>query len=540
MARYNDRYDYDDQYDRYGRHGSNTKLYVGQISSHTRTEDLEELFSKYGRLRNVDLKTDFGFVEFIDHRDAQDAMYDLDGRKFDGSRIIVEFARGEVSVNMAEDLLLFLAAATTVGWMGTGFVIAKLVTGEIGATGEGEATQGPHLLTMKSTKGEATQGPHLLAMKSAKGEATQGPHLLAMKSAEGEATQGPHLLAMKSAKGEATQGPLLLAMKSAKGEATQGPLLLAMKSAKGEAAQVGHHRQRGIAVMLVVKNCRQEAPDPGGAHHQGSKLHATAHIMVKPMGRASDPEFGTETEFSNASAERCDTGKVLSSHLPSALTSCEKALLVDMSEEFRDLIHAVDVGHVRACLLQLQHKLQVPQHITHRGTLDTVLCKAFLHCLSKLPQCFRPDCPGDALVDDLVKLSPLLPLDCPLCKPLVRLLIAPLHCEFAAILHHCFVDLPKPSNSNDHLLIKVVCCILQHNKRNSLVSPLVPDVRVVRVVVRLPVVRKLRPLRGVQELEVRRVGGRCGFFFLRNKKQITIPMMTAATTPRTEPKMTPR
>ena len=37
----------------------------------------------------------------------------------------------EVSANMAEDLL---AAAITVGWMGTGFVIAKLVAGGIGAT----------------------------------------------------------------------------------------------------------------------------------------------------------------------------------------------------------------------------------------------------------------------------------------------------------------------------------------------------------------------------------------------------------------------
>ena len=37
----------------------------------------------------------------------------------------------EVSANMAEDLL---AAAITVGWMGTGFVIAKLLTGGIGAT----------------------------------------------------------------------------------------------------------------------------------------------------------------------------------------------------------------------------------------------------------------------------------------------------------------------------------------------------------------------------------------------------------------------
>ncbi|KAG2624829.1 serine/arginine-rich splicing factor RS2Z33-like isoform X3 [Panicum virgatum] len=94
MPRYDDRYDYNDRYDHYGRHGGNTKLYVGQISPDTQIHDLEDLFSKYGRLRKVDLKRDFGFVEFSDPRDADDARYDLDGRKFDGSRIVVEFARG--------------------------------------------------------------------------------------------------------------------------------------------------------------------------------------------------------------------------------------------------------------------------------------------------------------------------------------------------------------------------------------------------------------------------------------------------------------
>lgn len=32
--------------------------------------------------------------EFSDPRDADDARYSLNGREFDGSRIIVEFARG--------------------------------------------------------------------------------------------------------------------------------------------------------------------------------------------------------------------------------------------------------------------------------------------------------------------------------------------------------------------------------------------------------------------------------------------------------------
>ncbi|XP_038720531.1 serine/arginine-rich splicing factor RS2Z32-like isoform X2 [Tripterygium wilfordii] len=75
------------------RHG-NTRLYVGRLSSRTRSRDLERLFSRYGRVRDVDMKRDYAFVEFSDPRDADDARYSLDGRDFDGSRIIVEFAKG--------------------------------------------------------------------------------------------------------------------------------------------------------------------------------------------------------------------------------------------------------------------------------------------------------------------------------------------------------------------------------------------------------------------------------------------------------------
>ncbi|VAH02789.1 unnamed protein product [Triticum turgidum subsp. durum] len=93
--RYDDRYDrYNDRYDRYDRYGGNTKLYVGHLSTHTRTKDVEYLFGRYGRIRCVELKYDYGFVEFSDPRDADDARYELDGQEIDGSRIIVEFARG--------------------------------------------------------------------------------------------------------------------------------------------------------------------------------------------------------------------------------------------------------------------------------------------------------------------------------------------------------------------------------------------------------------------------------------------------------------
>ncbi|KQK02253.1 serine/arginine-rich splicing factor RS2Z32 isoform X1 [Brachypodium distachyon] len=82
------------RYDERDRYGGNTRLYVGRLSSRTRSRDLEDLFGRYGRVRYVDMKHEFAFVEFSDPRDADDARYNLDGRDFDGSRMIVEFAKG--------------------------------------------------------------------------------------------------------------------------------------------------------------------------------------------------------------------------------------------------------------------------------------------------------------------------------------------------------------------------------------------------------------------------------------------------------------
>ncbi|GER57295.1 RNA-binding (RRM/RBD/RNP motifs) family proteinwith retrovirus zinc finger-like domain [Striga asiatica] len=39
-----------------------TRLYVGHLSSRTRSRDLEHIFSRYGRVRDVDMKRDYAFV----------------------------------------------------------------------------------------------------------------------------------------------------------------------------------------------------------------------------------------------------------------------------------------------------------------------------------------------------------------------------------------------------------------------------------------------------------------------------------------------
>ncbi|XWS07867.1 hypothetical protein CRYUN_Cryun41cG0029500 [Craigia yunnanensis] len=79
---------------RYDDRHSGSRLYVGHLSSRTRSRDLEDMFSRYGRIRDVDMKRDYAFVEFSDPRDADDARYALNGRDLEGSRIIVEFAKG--------------------------------------------------------------------------------------------------------------------------------------------------------------------------------------------------------------------------------------------------------------------------------------------------------------------------------------------------------------------------------------------------------------------------------------------------------------
>jgi len=70
-------------------------LFVGRLSSDTRSRDLEDLFYKFGKITRCDVKRGgFGFVEFEDKRDAEDAIKELDGATLLGRRIAVEWAKG--------------------------------------------------------------------------------------------------------------------------------------------------------------------------------------------------------------------------------------------------------------------------------------------------------------------------------------------------------------------------------------------------------------------------------------------------------------
>ncbi|CAG4955136.1 unnamed protein product [Parnassius apollo] len=55
---------------------------------------MEKFFKGFGRIRDILIKNGYGFVEFEDYRDADDAVYELNGKELLGERVVVEPARG--------------------------------------------------------------------------------------------------------------------------------------------------------------------------------------------------------------------------------------------------------------------------------------------------------------------------------------------------------------------------------------------------------------------------------------------------------------
>ncbi|MBN2051085.1 MAG: RNA-binding protein [Spirochaetales bacterium] len=77
------------------------KLYVGNISYSTTEDQLEDLFSQYGTVLNVNIVTDrytnrskgFGFVEMEDDDAAKAAISAINSTEIDGRELRVDEAR---------------------------------------------------------------------------------------------------------------------------------------------------------------------------------------------------------------------------------------------------------------------------------------------------------------------------------------------------------------------------------------------------------------------------------------------------------------
>eukprot|EP00201_Polytomella_parva_P019316 CAMPEP_0175058478 /NCGR_PEP_ID=MMETSP0052_2-20121109/11869_1 /TAXON_ID=51329 ORGANISM="Polytomella parva, Strain SAG 63-3" /NCGR_SAMPLE_ID=MMETSP0052_2 /ASSEMBLY_ACC=CAM_ASM_000194 /LENGTH=184 /DNA_ID=CAMNT_0016323861 /DNA_START=474 /DNA_END=1027 /DNA_ORIENTATION=+ len=71
------------------------RIYVGNLPMDVQRKEINQLFSKYGQIRNIEVKTGshppaYAFVEFEDYRDARDAVTYRNGYSFANARLRVE------------------------------------------------------------------------------------------------------------------------------------------------------------------------------------------------------------------------------------------------------------------------------------------------------------------------------------------------------------------------------------------------------------------------------------------------------------------
>lgn len=80
---------------------ANTNIYVGNLTYGTTSQELEEMFSRYGEVARAQVVTDrdtgrsrgFGFVEMTSAEEAEKAIEALDGADAGGRKLTVNKAR---------------------------------------------------------------------------------------------------------------------------------------------------------------------------------------------------------------------------------------------------------------------------------------------------------------------------------------------------------------------------------------------------------------------------------------------------------------
>ena len=74
---------------------ADNKLYIGNLNHTISNEELNELFSRYGTVREIKLfkEKGFGFVEMSSQQEAENARSAMNGYQHDGRPIKVDIAR---------------------------------------------------------------------------------------------------------------------------------------------------------------------------------------------------------------------------------------------------------------------------------------------------------------------------------------------------------------------------------------------------------------------------------------------------------------
>jgi len=84
-----------------------SRVYIGNLGNNGSRRELEREFERFGPLRDVWVARNppgFAFVLFEDARDAEDAVYEMDGKYLCGEKIRVEMARGPTRGGRAQRL----------------------------------------------------------------------------------------------------------------------------------------------------------------------------------------------------------------------------------------------------------------------------------------------------------------------------------------------------------------------------------------------------------------------------------------------------
>lgn len=70
-----------------------TTVFIGKLHSRMREDDLRDEFRRYGRIRDLDFHRHrgFAFIEYYSSSDARAAVDEMDGQRFDDTRIVVQF-----------------------------------------------------------------------------------------------------------------------------------------------------------------------------------------------------------------------------------------------------------------------------------------------------------------------------------------------------------------------------------------------------------------------------------------------------------------
>lgn len=76
------------------------RIYIGNLNFKTTDENLREKFSQFGKVDSVEIIKDktsglskgFGFVEMSDDKEAEKAIFSLNGKELDGRKVRVSVA----------------------------------------------------------------------------------------------------------------------------------------------------------------------------------------------------------------------------------------------------------------------------------------------------------------------------------------------------------------------------------------------------------------------------------------------------------------